>query len=76
MLLRLFKIAYNCFHIIARLFDAVEEIRKLFVDAPVKTGTIVLHGILGFDSDVIVTKSVEKRIEEDLEIGERLDKFS
>ena len=39
----------------------MEEIRKITVDAPVKAGTVLVKGVLGYDSDVIVTKSVEKR---------------
>ena len=45
----------------ARIFDVMEEIRKITVDAPVKAGTVLVKGVLGYDSDVIVTKSVEKR---------------
>lgn len=44
-----------------RIFDAMKEIRKIAVDAPVQAGTVVVQGILGYDSDVIVTKSVDKK---------------
>lgn len=44
-----------------RIFDVMEEIRKVTVDAPVTAGTVVIRGILGYDSDVIVTKHVAKR---------------
>lgn len=45
----------------ARIFDAMAEIRGVAVDAPVEAGTVVIKGILGLDSDVIVTKGVGKR---------------
>lgn len=45
----------------ARIFDAMEEIKKVSADAPVKAGTVVIKGILGYDSDVVVTKSVGKK---------------
>ncbi len=45
----------------ARIFDAMEEIRRCSVTAPVKAGTVVIEGLLGYDSDVIVTKTVEKQ---------------
>lgn len=44
----------------AMIFDAMAQIRKLTVEAPVEAGTVILSGILGQDSDVIVTKSVGK----------------
>lgn len=44
-----------------RLFDAMEEIKKIELEAPVKAGSVVIAGILGYDSDVIVTKTVERR---------------
>ena len=45
----------------ARIFDAMAEIRGVAVDAPVEAGTVVIKGILGLDSDVIVTKGVGRR---------------
>lgn len=46
----------------ARIFDAMEAIKTVVLTAPVEAGTVVIHQILGFDSDVIVTRSVgEKR---------------
>ena len=42
----------------ARIFDAMAEIRGIAVEAPVEAGTVVIRGILGLDSDVIVTKGV------------------
>ena len=44
-----------------RIFDAMKEIRSCRVTAPVETGTVVIKGILGYDSDVIVTKTVERQ---------------
>ena len=40
----------------ARIFDAMAEIRGIAVEAPVEAGTVVIRGILGLDSAVIVTK--------------------
>ena len=45
----------------ARIFDAMAEIRGVAVDAPVEAGAVVIKGILGLDSDVIVTKGVGRR---------------
>lgn len=44
-----------------RIFDAMEEIKKVTVEAPAKAGTVLVKGILGYDSDVIITKHVAKR---------------
>ncbi len=44
-----------------QIFAAMAEIRKVSVEAPVTAGTVVIKGILGYDSDVIITKSVEKK---------------
>lgn len=43
-----------------QIFAAMETIRGLSLTAPVKAGDVILKGILGNDSDVIVTKSVLK----------------
>lgn len=43
-----------------RIFDAMEEIKKIILTAPVKAGTVVIRHVLGLGSDVIVTRSVEK----------------
>lgn len=42
-----------------RIFDAMEEIKKCSVKAPVKSGTVLIHDILGLGSDLIITKDVE-----------------
>lgn len=44
-----------------RIFAAMEEIRKISLEAPVEAGTVVIEKLLGFESDVIVTKSVDRR---------------
>ena len=40
------------------IMKAMEEIRKIRKSAPVTAGDVVIKGILGTDSDVIVTKTV------------------
>ncbi|OON84805.1 molybdopterin oxidoreductase [Oribacterium sp. C9] len=41
-----------------RIFDAMEEIKKCSVKAPVVSGTVLIHDILGLGSDVVITKDV------------------
>ena len=41
-----------------RIFDAVSEIKKNTLTAPVKAGTDLITRLMGYDTDVIVTKSV------------------
>lgn len=41
-----------------RIFDAMAEIRKQRLAAPVARGQVVIHDVLGLGSDVIATKSV------------------
>lgn len=41
-----------------RIFDAMAEIKKCALTAPVQAGTVVIHNLLGFETDVIVTKMV------------------
>ena len=41
-----------------RIFDAMDEIKKCVVTAPITAGTVIIHQILGHDSDVIATKSI------------------
>ncbi|MBR2822465.1 MAG: DUF1667 domain-containing protein [Clostridia bacterium] len=45
----------------ARIFDAMEEIRKVTLQAPVQIGDVVISGLLGQDCDVIVTKNVGRK---------------
>ena len=41
-----------------RIFDAMAQICKITLRAPVSAGTTVIRHILGYDSDVIVTKNI------------------
>ena len=41
-----------------RIFDAMAEIKKVTLTAPVEAGTVVIENLMGFGSDVIVTKAV------------------
>ncbi|GLC81870.1 DUF1667 domain-containing protein [Lacrimispora brassicae] len=41
-----------------RIFDAMEEIKKCSLTAPVTAGTVIVKHIFGYDADVIVTKAV------------------
>lgn len=45
----------------AKIFDAMREIRKLAVDAPVVAGTVLIENLLGLGTDLVVTKSVGLR---------------
>ena len=45
----------------ARIFDAMGEIRKVKLTAPVEAGTKVIGNLLGLGVDVIVTKDVDAR---------------
>ena len=42
------------------IFDAMEEIRKIRLDAPVEAGQKVIEDLLGTGVNVIVTKTVRK----------------
>lgn len=43
-----------------RIFDVMDEINRQTLTAPVHIGDVVVKNILGLDSDVIVTKNIEK----------------
>jgi len=43
-----------------RIMDAMEEVKKLKVSAPVKVGDILLENILGTGADLVATKKVER----------------
>ena len=43
-----------------RIFDVMREINQQTLTAPTHIGDIVIKNILGLDSDVIVTKNIEK----------------
>ena len=45
----------------ARIFDAMGEIRKVKLTAPVEAGRKVIGNLLGLGVDVIVTKDVDAR---------------
>lgn len=42
----------------ARIFDAMKEIRKITLDAPVEAGAVLAADLLGLGTDLIVTKGV------------------
>jgi CxxC motif-containing protein len=44
-----------------RIFDAMREIKKLSLDAPVEAGTILAPNLLGLDTDLVITKSVDRK---------------
>ena len=41
-----------------RIFDAMREINRCTLTAPVRVGDVVIKNILGLDSDVIATKNI------------------
>ena len=43
-----------------RIFDAMAEINRHVLDAPVRIGDVVIENVLGLGSDVVITKNVEK----------------
>lgn len=43
-----------------KIFDVMNLIKDIKLNAPVEVGDIVVKGVLGYDSDLIVTKHVEK----------------
>ena len=46
---------------LGKVMEAMKEIRKITLNAPVQAGEVVLTGLLGMDCDVIVTRSVSGR---------------
>lgn len=42
-----------------RMFEAVKEIQSITLNAPVTTGQVLIHGLLGLDCDVIATREIE-----------------
>ena len=44
---------------LSRIPEAVNEIHAQILTAPVQTGDVVVHGLLGLDCDVIATRTVE-----------------
>lgn len=45
---------------IARIPDVMKEIRKMKVEAPLESGTVLIRDVLGLGSDVITTKTIRK----------------
>lgn len=43
-----------------KIFDCMEMIKTVIVDAPIYEGTVLVHDIAGTGADLIATKSVEK----------------
>ena len=43
-----------------RIFDVMEEIRKIQLTAPVRIGDIAIADVLGLGCNVVVTKNMEK----------------
>lgn len=43
----------------AKIFDVMNEIRKVKRTAPVHEGEVVIENVLGLGSNVIVTRTVE-----------------
>ena len=46
---------------LARISEAVEQIHKIVLDAPVAAGDKIIRGLLDMDCDVVVTRSVARR---------------
>lgn len=44
----------------SRIFDVMREINRHTLTAPVRIGDVLVANILGLDSDVIVTRNVER----------------
>lgn len=44
----------------AKIFEVMEQIKKVKVNAPVTVGQVVLPNVLSLGSDVIITKQVDK----------------
>ena len=42
-----------------KIFEVMEEINKLSVNAPTKIGDVVKHDVLGLGVDILVTKEIE-----------------
>ena len=45
---------------IARIPDVMKEIRKMKVEAPLESGTVLIRDVLGLGSDVITTKTIQR----------------
>lgn len=45
---------------ITRISDVMKEIRKMKVEAPLESGTVLIRDVLGLGSDVITTKTIRR----------------
>ena len=45
----------------SKIFEAIEEIHKVCLEAPVYEGDVIIHKIIGLESDVIITKTVGRK---------------
>ncbi len=45
---------------IARIPDVMKEIRKMKIEAPLESGTVLIRDVLGLGSDVIATKTIRR----------------
>lgn len=43
-----------------KIFDVIEEIKKIEVEAPIKIGSILKENILNLEVDVVATKNINK----------------
>ena len=43
------------------IFQVMDEIKKVVLTAPVQAGTVILYNVCGTESDVIVTKNVNRK---------------
>ncbi|MBS6643700.1 MAG: DUF1667 domain-containing protein [Clostridiaceae bacterium] len=43
----------------AKIFEVMEQIKRVKVNAPVKIGQVIIPDVLGLGSDVIITKNVD-----------------
>lgn len=46
----------------SKIFKAMEELKKIKIKAPINRGDIIIKNFLGFDVDLIATKSIAKAI--------------
>jgi len=44
------------------IFQALQEIKKTTVNAPIEMGETIIKNILGLDVDIVATKTIKKRI--------------
>ena len=42
-----------------KIFDVMEEINKVSVNAPTHIGDIAIKNVLGLDADIVITKNVK-----------------